>query len=161
MPRTPELTALATEAGKCGGMYISHMRSEGNKLLEAIDELITISRESGAPAEIYHFKQAGRAELGQDRRRRSPRSNAARADGQRITADMYTYTAGATGLDAAMPTWVQSGGLEAWIKRLKDPADPRPAGQGDAHAVERLGESAAAGRRARTRCCWSRSRTRS
>ena len=57
---TPELTALVSEAGKCGGMYISHMRSEGNKLLEAIDELIAISRQSGAPAEIYHFKQAGR-----------------------------------------------------------------------------------------------------
>ena len=61
---TPELTALTTEAAKCGGMYISHMRSEGNKLLEAIDELITISKQSGAPAEIYHFKQAGQANWG-------------------------------------------------------------------------------------------------
>jgi N-acyl-D-amino-acid deacylase len=117
---TPELTALVTEAGKCGGMYISHMRSEGNKLLEAIDELIQISRDSGAPAEIYHFKQAGKpnwAKLDAA----VARVNAARAAGQRITADMYTYTAGATGLDAAMPTWVQSGGLETWIKRMKDP----------------------------------------
>jgi N-acyl-D-amino-acid deacylase len=118
---TPELIAITSEAGKCGGMYISHMRSEGNKLLEAIDELITISKQSGAPAEIYHFKQAGEpnwrkidAAIG--------KVEAARANGQRITADMYTYTAGATGLDAAMPTWVQSGGLEAWIKRMKDPA---------------------------------------
>ncbi|MGE5062447.1 MAG: N-acyl-D-amino-acid deacylase family protein [Myxococcales bacterium] len=117
---TPELTALVSEAAKCGGMYISHMRSEGNKLLEAIDELITISKDSGAPAEIYHFKQAGKPNWGKldDA---IARVNAARANGQRITADMYTYTAGATGLDAAMPTWVQSGGLEEWIKRLKDP----------------------------------------
>jgi N-acyl-D-amino-acid deacylase len=117
---TPELTALTTEAAKCGGMYISHMRSEGNKLLEAIDELITISKESGAPAEIYHFKQAGKPNWGKIDAAIA-KVNAERANGQRITADMYTYTAGATGLDAAMPTWVQSGGLEEWIKRLKDP----------------------------------------
>src|SRR3954453_10715034 len=119
--KTPELTAITTEAGKCGGMYISHMRSEGNKLLEAIDELVAISKESGAPAEIYHFKQAGQTNWGKIDPA-SVRVNGACAGGQRITADMYTYTAGATGLDAAMPTWVQSGGLEAWIKRLKDPA---------------------------------------
>jgi N-acyl-D-amino-acid deacylase len=117
---TPELVAITTEAAKCGGMYISHMRSEGNKLLEAIDELITISRESGAPAEIYHFKQAGQPNWGK-LDAAIAKVEAARASGQRITADMYTYTAGATGLDAAMPTWVQSGGLEAWTKRLKDP----------------------------------------
>jgi N-acyl-D-amino-acid deacylase len=118
---TPELAAITTEAAKCGGMYISHMRSEGNKLLEAIDELIAISRKSGAPAEIYHFKQAGKPNWGK-LDAAIAKVEAARANGQRITADMYTYTAGATGLDAAMPTWVQSGGLEAWIKRMKDPA---------------------------------------
>jgi N-acyl-D-amino-acid deacylase len=118
---TPELIAITKEAAKCGGMYISHMRSEGNKLLEAIDELITISRESGAPAEIYHFKQAGQPNWGKIDAAIA-KVEAARASGQRITADMYTYTAGATGLDAAMPTWVQSGGLEQWIKRMKDPA---------------------------------------
>jgi N-acyl-D-amino-acid deacylase len=118
---TPELAAITTEAAKCGGMYISHMRSEGNKLLEAIDELITISKQSGAPAEIYHFKQAGQPNWGK-LDAAIAKVNAARAAGQRITADMYTYTAGATGLDAAMPTWVQSGGLEAWIKRMKEPA---------------------------------------
>ncbi|MEO8453528.1 MAG: D-aminoacylase [Sphingomicrobium sp.] len=118
---TPELTAITAEAGKCGGMYISHMRSEGNRLLESIDELITISKQSGAPAEIYHFKQAGEPNWGKIDAAIA-RVNAARASGQRITADMYTYTAGATGLDAAMPTWVQSGGLEEWTKRLKDPA---------------------------------------
>jgi len=117
---TPELTAFVTEAAKCGGMYISHMRSEGNKLLEAIDELVAISKQSGAPAEIYHFKQAGKPNWGKIDAAIA-RVDAARANGQRITADMYTYTAGATGLDAAMPTWVQSGGLEEWIKRLKDP----------------------------------------
>jgi N-acyl-D-amino-acid deacylase len=118
--KTPELTALATEASKCGGMYISHMRSEGNKVLEATDELIQISKDSRAPAEIYHFKQAGQANWPKI----DPmiaRVNAARAAGQRITANMYTYTAGATGLDAAMPPWVQSGGLEQWIKRMQDP----------------------------------------
>ena len=117
---TPELTALVTEAAKCGGMYISHMRSEGNKLLEAIDELITISKDSGASAEIYHFKQAGKPNWDKIDAAIA-KVDAARASGQRITADMYTYTAGATGIDAAMPTWVQSGGLETWIKRLKDP----------------------------------------
>lgn len=117
---TDELVALSTEAGRCGGMYISHMRSEGNRLLEAIDELIEISRRSGAPAEIYHLKAAGKqnwAKLDAA----IARIEAARASGLRITADMYTYTAGSTGLDAAMPTWVQAGGREAWIKRLKDP----------------------------------------
>jgi N-acyl-D-amino-acid deacylase len=109
---TPELVAITKEAAKCGGMYISHMRSEGNKFLEAIDELIQISRESGAAAEIYHFKQGGQANW----------NKLEPAIAKRITANMYTYPAGATGLDAAMPTWVQSGGLEDWIKRLKDPA---------------------------------------
>jgi N-acyl-D-amino-acid deacylase len=117
---TPELVAITGEAAKCGGMYISHMRSEANKLLEAIDELIAISRDSGAPAEIYHFKQAGKPNWGK-LDAAIARVEAARAKGQRITADMYTYTAGATGLDAAMPPWVQSGGLETWTRRLKDP----------------------------------------
>jgi N-acyl-D-amino-acid deacylase len=119
--KTPELIALTTEAARCGGMYISHMRSEGNKLLDGIDELVEISRKSGAPAEIYHFKQAGRGNWP-----KLPlaiaRVEAARAAGHRVTADMYTYTAGATGLDAMMPLWVQSGGLEEWIRRMKDPA---------------------------------------
>ncbi len=119
--KTPELIALAEEAGKYNGMYISHMRSEGNGLLAAVDELITIAREAGVPAQIYHLKAAGVANW--------PKMDtviakveAARADGLRITADMYTYTAGATGLDAAMPPWVQEGGLRRWISRLLDPA---------------------------------------
>ena len=118
---TPELVALMTEAGKCGGMYISHMRSEGDRIEEAVDELIDIARQSNAPAEIYHLKMAGRGNW--DKYDSVVKQiEAARAEGLRITTDMYTYTAGATGLDAAMPTWVQAGGLEAWIERLKDPA---------------------------------------
>lgn len=117
---TPELTALATEAAKCGGMYISHMRDEGPKLLEAIDELVTISRDSGAPAEIYHFKQAGKNNWGKIDAAIA-KVDEARASGLRITADMYTYAASSTGFDAAFPTWMQDGGLEAWVKRLKDP----------------------------------------
>jgi len=118
---TDELVALATEAAQCGGMYISHMRSEGDRLLEAVDELIDISRRSGAPAEIYHLKESGRGNWNKldDVIARVER---ARASGLRITADMYTYTAGATGLDASMPLWVQAGGLEQWVARLRDPA---------------------------------------
>lgn len=118
---TPELVALAREAARCGGMYISHMRDEGPKLLEAIDELIAISRQSGAPAEIYHFKQSGKANWHKIDAAIA-RVQAARAAGQRITADMYTYPASSTGFDAAFPLWVQDGGLESWVKRLKDPA---------------------------------------
>jgi N-acyl-D-amino-acid deacylase len=118
---TPELVAITAEAGKCGGMYISHIRDEGPKLIEAIDELIQISKESGTPAEIYHFKQSGRQNWGKIDAAIA-RVESARAAGQRITADMYTYPAGSTGFDAAFPLWMQDGGLEAWIKRLKDPA---------------------------------------
>jgi N-acyl-D-amino-acid deacylase len=121
---TDELVALVTEAGRCGGIYTSHMRSEGNRLLEAVDELIEISRRSGAPAEIYHLKAAGKANWYKIDAAIA-KIEAARASGLRISADMYTYTAGSTGLDAAMPTWVQAGGREAWIKRLKDPATRR------------------------------------
>jgi N-acyl-D-amino-acid deacylase len=117
---TPELVALASEAGKCGGMYISHIRDEGPKLLEAIDELVAISAQSGAPAEIYHFKQSGKSNWGKAGDAIA-RVEAARARGLRITADMYTYAASSTGLDAAMPLWIQAGGIEAWVERLKDP----------------------------------------
>lgn len=118
---TPELIALATESARCGGMYISHIRNESEHILDAVDELITIARVSGGPAEIYHLKQAGRANW--DKLDAViARVEAARKAGVRITADMYTYTAGATGLDASMPLWVQAGGREAWIARLKDPA---------------------------------------
>jgi N-acyl-D-amino-acid deacylase len=118
---TRELIALAAEAGRYGGMYISHMRSEGNALLEAVDELITIAREARVPAQIYHLKAAG-AENWAKMDTVIARIEAARADGVRITTDMYTYTAGATGLDAAMPPWIQEGGLQEWRRRLQDPA---------------------------------------
>jgi N-acyl-D-amino-acid deacylase len=118
---TAELVALARAGGESGGLYISHMRSEGNRLLEAVTELITIARDADVPAEIYHLKAAGRPNW--------PRMDsviavveAARAAGLKITADMYTYPAGATGLDAAMPPWVQEGGHDAWVARLRDPA---------------------------------------
>ncbi|HEX2223296.1 MAG TPA: D-aminoacylase [Thermoanaerobaculia bacterium] len=119
--KTDELVALCEEAGKYGGMYISHMRSEGNRLLEAVDELITIARRAKVPAEIYHLKAAGKQNWGK-LDEVIKRVEAARAEGLQITADMYTYTAGATGLDAAMPPWVQEGGLESWKQRLADPA---------------------------------------
>jgi len=118
---TPELVALATESAKCGGMYISHMRSEGDRIEKAVDELIEIARKSGGPAEIYHMKMSGQKNWGKLDTILG-KIETARKDGTRITADMYNYTAGATGLDAAMPLWVQDGGLEAWIERLKDPA---------------------------------------
>jgi N-acyl-D-amino-acid deacylase len=119
--KTDELVALASAAAPYGGMYISHMRSEGNRLLESVDELLTIARDAGVAAEIYHLKAAGEAnwpKLAQV----IDKVDSARAAGARITADMYTYTAGATGLDAAMPPWVQEGGYQAWAKRLRDPA---------------------------------------
>ena len=118
--RTEELIALAEVVGEYGGMYISHMRSEGNRLLGSIDELIRIAREGEVAAEIYHLKMSGKnnwskyddvvAKVEQ-----------ARAEGIAISADMYTYTAGSTGLDAAMPPWVQEGGYAAWVERLQDP----------------------------------------
>jgi N-acyl-D-amino-acid deacylase len=118
--QTPELIALAAESARCGGLYSAHMRSEGDRLLEAAQETVDIARASGGPAEIYHLKQAGKNNWGKlDALVQAV--DAARAAGVRITADMYVYTAGATGLDAAMPPWVQDGGLEAWIARLKDP----------------------------------------
>ena len=119
--KTPELVALMHAAAPYGGMYISHMRSEGNRLLEAVEELITIASEANAPAEIYHLKAAGAANWGK-LDSVIARVNRARDAGLQITADMYTYPAGATGLDAAMPPWVQEGGYVEWARRLKDPA---------------------------------------
>jgi N-acyl-D-amino-acid deacylase len=119
--QTDELVALAQVAAKYKGIYISHIRNEGDHEMDAIDELITIARRAQIPAEIYHLKVAGEKNW-----RHLPeviqKIEAARAQGLMITADMYTYPAGATGLDAAMPPWVQEGGLEPWRKRLQDPA---------------------------------------
>ena len=117
---TPELIALATASAQCGGMYISHMRNESDNLIESVDELIAIAKASGGPAEIYHLKQAGRGNWGK-LDGVIQRVEAARAAGVRVSANMYTYVAGATGLDAAMPPWVRAGGYDAWAARLKDP----------------------------------------
>ncbi|HUG44473.1 MAG TPA: D-aminoacylase [Acidobacteriota bacterium] len=117
---TEELAALAEVAAEFGGMYISHIRSEGNRLLEAVDELIEISRQADLPAEIYHLKAAGQ-ENWSKLEAVVEKVERARAEGLRITADMYAYTAGATGLDAAMPPWVQEGGYDEWARRLQDP----------------------------------------
>ncbi len=117
--KTDELIELCKVAAEYGGMYISHIRSEGNRLLEAVDELITIAREANIPAEIYHLKASGKPNW-EKLDAVISKVEAARAEGLRITADMYTYVAGATGLDAAMPPWVQEGGHKAWVNRLKD-----------------------------------------
>jgi N-acyl-D-amino-acid deacylase len=134
--KTPELIALARESARCGGIYTVHMRSEGDRIESALRETIDIAEASGAPAEIYHLKVAGKDNWGK-LDRVIAMIEQARSSGTRISADMYTYVAGATGLDAAMPPWVQDGGLEAWIAHLKDPAvrakviaemrDPHPA----------------------------------
>jgi N-acyl-D-amino-acid deacylase len=119
--KTPELIALAQESARCGGIYTAHMRSEGDRIESALQETIEIAKASGAPAEIYHLKISGRDNWGKIDQVIAAIEQA-RAAGVRITANMYSYTAGATGLDAAMPSWAQDGGLEAWIKRLQDPA---------------------------------------
>jgi len=117
---TDELTALARAAGEHGGMYISHMRSEGNRVLEALEELITISRRADVRAEVYHLKASGEQNYAKlDTAIRM--IERARAAGPPITADIYTYVASSTGLDASMPPWVQEGGEEAWLERLEAP----------------------------------------
>src|SRR6516165_2269626 len=118
---TDELVALAQVAAGYKGIYISHIRNEGDHEMDAIEELITIARQAQIPAEIYHLKVAG-AKNWNHLPALIQKIEAARAQGLAITADMYTYPAGATGLDAVMPPWVQEGGLEAWRKRLQDPA---------------------------------------
>ncbi|HLL29399.1 MAG TPA: D-aminoacylase [Allosphingosinicella sp.] len=118
---TDELVALAGEAGRCGGMYISHIRGEGMGLLGAIEELIEISRRSGARAEVYHLKAAGRSAWPlMDQA--IARIEAARAAGVPITANMYLYAASGTGLDSTLPHWVREGGHKAMMARLADPA---------------------------------------
>ncbi len=118
---TDELIALVSAAAEYDGAYISHLRSEGNRLEEAVQEIIKIASVTGAPAEIYHLKAAGRGNWSKlDRVFELIES--AQAAGLRISADMYTYRAGSTGLDATMPRWVQEGGHDAWVERLRDPA---------------------------------------
>jgi len=118
---TEELIELAKVVARYDGMYISHIRSEGSRLLEALDELEHIVREAGVRAEVYHFKAAGKSNW--DKLDAAiDKIEAARREGLHITADMYPYAGSETGLDAAMPRWVQEGGHDEWIKRLKDPS---------------------------------------
>jgi N-acyl-D-amino-acid deacylase len=118
--KTEELIALSQAAGEYGGGYVSHMRSEANRFNEAVDELIRISREANVHAEAYHLKAAGKNNWPK-MAKAIQQIEQARSQGLSVSANMYTYPAGATGLDAAMPPWVQEGGHDAWVKRLKDP----------------------------------------
>src|SRR5438132_1994249 len=118
--KTDELIELCKVAAKYQGKYISHMRSEGNRLLEALDELIRISREAGIPAEVYHIKAAGQQNWSKIDKLLS-RIEAAQKEGLRIAANMYTYIAAGTGLDACLPPWTEDGGYPALFKRLRDP----------------------------------------
>lgn len=118
---TPELIALAQAAAESGGGYVSHMRSEADRFLEALDETIAIARATGQRAEVYHLKAAGEKnwpKMGQA----IARIEAARAEGLKVSANMYAYTAGGTGLTASLPPWVQAGGHDAMMQRLRDPA---------------------------------------
>jgi N-acyl-D-amino-acid deacylase len=117
---TEELIELCKVASQYGGMYITHMRSEGDNIFSAINETIRIAREAGIPAEIYHLKLGGQRNWN---KLDSVISliNKANEEGLHITTDMYTYTAGATGLDASMPTWLQEGGINEWIRRMRNP----------------------------------------
>lgn len=117
---TTELIELCKTASEYGGMYITHMRSEGDNIFSAVNETIRIAREANVPAEIYHLKFAGQRNWNKIDSVISM-IETARNEGLRITTDMYTYTAGATGLDASMPTWLQEGGINQWIARMRDP----------------------------------------
>jgi N-acyl-D-amino-acid deacylase len=119
--KTDELIELCKVAAKYKGKYISHMRSEGNQLLEAFDELLRIAREAKIPAEVYHIKAAGQKNWPKLDEFLS-QIEAARKEGLNIRANMYTYTAAGTGLDACFPPWTEDGGYEALFKRLRDPA---------------------------------------
>ncbi|GHB79431.1 N-acyl-D-amino-acid deacylase family protein [Persicitalea jodogahamensis] len=118
--KTDELVAMAKVASEYGGIFTAHMRSEGDRFEAAVDEMIAISKRAKIPVEIYHLKAAGKSNW-QKLDRVIAKIDSARQAGLAITANMYNYTAGATGLDAAMPPWVQEGGLQAWRQRLQDP----------------------------------------
>jgi N-acyl-D-amino-acid deacylase len=119
--KTEELIELCKVAAKYQGKYISHMRSEGNQLFEGLDEVIRISREAGIPAEVYHIKAAGEKNWPKEDELLE-RIEAAQKEGLKIRANMYTYTAAGTGLDACLPPWTEDGGYPALFKRLRDPA---------------------------------------
>ena len=119
--KTDELVALAKVAAEYDGMYISHLRSEGSRLPEAVDELLTIARKTGIRAEIYHLKASGKSNWSK-LDRVLEKIERARSEGMKITADIYTYPAGSTGLNSTMPPWVQDGGFDESLRRMKDPA---------------------------------------
>ena len=118
---TEELSALASVAGRYGGMYISHIRNEGDRLLESIDELIQISKEGDLPAEIYHLKASGKDNW-HKMDLAIAKVDSARNLGLDITADIYTYNASSTGLHVQLPDWAREGGVDATIERMKDPS---------------------------------------
>ena len=157
---THELIELCKVAAEYQGMYISHMRSEGNQLVEAVDELIKIAREAKLPAEIYHLKAAGK-ENWPKRDRVIELVEAARAAG---TADHGRHVPVHGRLDRARTARCRPGcrkaGLQQWIDRMRDPDTRNARGRGDAHADRQVGEPAAGRRLARATCCWSASRTR-
>ncbi len=117
---TEELIELCKVVSEYNGMYISHIRSEGGNILKSIDELIRIAKEANVPAEIYHLKQSGKSNWDKFDAVVA-KIDSARSAGLHITTDMYNYIAGSTGLNAAMPPWVQEGGYKKWAERLKDP----------------------------------------
>jgi len=119
--KTEELIELCKVAAKYQGKYISHMRSEVSRLLEALDELIRISREAKIPAQVYHIKASGRENWAKEDELLA-RIEKAQKEGLKVTANMYTYTAAGTGLDACLPPWTENGGYPALFKRLRDPA---------------------------------------
>ncbi len=118
---TPELIALAGAAAESGGGYMAHIRSESARILPALEETVAIGAATGAHVEVYHLKVAGQ-EHWPKMAEAIARIEQARADGVNIAANMYAYTAGATGLTATLPPWVQEGGHRAMIQRLSDPA---------------------------------------
>jgi N-acyl-D-amino-acid deacylase len=119
--KTEEIIELCKVAAKYKGKYISHMRSEGNQLFESFDELLRIAREANIPAELYHIKAAGQKNWGKIDSLLS-RIESAQKEGLKVRANMYIYTAGATGLDACFPPWTEDGGYPALFKRLREPA---------------------------------------
>jgi N-acyl-D-amino-acid deacylase len=129
-----ELIAMSKEAARYDGLYISHIRDEGDGLFESLDELIDVAKEANIRAEIYHFKQVGKSNWGKLDKAIS-KIDSARYAGLRITADMYNYIASSTGFDIIMPDWVQEGGFNEWVKRLRDPVIRKKIGPGIMEAI--------------------------
>ena len=138
---TEELIELAKVAGQHGGIYTAHIRSEANQFIEAIDETLRIGREGNLPVKIHHLKAGGQPNWAK-MDIAIAKIEALRDEGIPVTADMYTYVAGATGLDASMPTWVQAGGYEKWAERLKDGIPKSMLAEEDARKKAESGKAA-------------------